>query len=106
MKSSEKVNANFGLVKRMYNGLKHWYSKAKLFFIRSVAHSKSSDMLVDKYPEESFIYGVKMIYRDWDVAKDCLLIGLKLKYAIPLLALYFLSIIAVLVQFVYYSLYR
>lgn len=41
MKSSVKHTQNFGLVKGMYNGLKHWLSKAKLFFIRSVAHSKN-----------------------------------------------------------------
>ena len=44
MKSSEKTNANLGLVKRMYNSLKHWYSRMKLFFIRNVAHSKRSEL--------------------------------------------------------------
>lgn len=108
MKSSEKTNANFGLVNR-FKGTKlgKWLVKVKLFFIRSVAHSKSSDDISNtKFPEESFIYGVKMIYRDWDVAKDCLFFGLQLKYAIPLLVLYFLVVIVGCVQSVYYCFYR
>ncbi len=56
MKSSEKNNANFGLLKRMYNGLKLWLSKAKLFFIRIVAHSTNpplsseSDVIDNQFP--------------------------------------------------------
>ena len=45
MKSSVKNTQNFGLVKRMYNGIKLWLSKAKLFFIRSVAHSNNPPLL-------------------------------------------------------------
>ena len=41
MKSSEKTNANFGLVNRFFNSIKLWFRNRKLFFIRSVAHSNN-----------------------------------------------------------------
>lgn len=109
MKSSVKNKKNFGLVNRFKNTkLGKWLVKVKLFFIRIVAHSKDDDddFSNEKFPEESFIYGIKMIYRDWDVAKDCLFFGLELKYAIPLLVLYFLVVIVGCVQSVYYCFYR
>jgi hypothetical protein len=55
--------------------------------------------------ELSFIDGAKMIYRTWDISKDCLFLDLKLKYAIPLLAIYFLVMIALIVQGIYYQLF-
>ena len=65
MKSSEKNKVNFGIVE-WFKGTKlgKWLVKVKLFFIRSVAHSKRSEDIIISYKSG------RVYYKDTDLGQE------------------------------------